>query len=100
MDGFFKGSLLRELRFEHEITMVALAELIGVTRGAVHWWETGAEVPNFRNWIKLCRVFKVKPSVFINDELDTPDDLVENDSQQITLFDKLEELSQSNTPTK
>ena len=50
---------IRALRRERGLTQERLAEMLGVTVGAVHKWETGLSQPELATPIELAGVFSV-----------------------------------------
>ncbi len=50
---------IKELRTEQGLTQTALAEKIGVSQGAVFFWEKGINEPTAGYLIKLAEIFNV-----------------------------------------
>ncbi len=50
---------IRELRIENGLTQAQLAEKIGVTQGAIYFWEKGINEPTAGYVVKLARFFGV-----------------------------------------
>ncbi len=50
---------IRRIRKEHAMTQEQLAEVLGVTTGAVHKWESGQSVPEVRLLVELARLFEM-----------------------------------------
>lgn len=65
------GASLRELRTARKLTLEAVAEQIGVTRGAVHQYEAGTSVPSLAAIAALALAYGVKPSAIVA-SLDPP----------------------------
>jgi transcriptional regulator with XRE-family HTH domain len=53
------GERLTALRAAKGLTLEALAELLGVSRQAVWYWETGQRLPRADHFKKIAQVFKV-----------------------------------------
>lgn len=50
---------LKELRLENQLSCDALGKIIGVSHGAVNFWENGINEPKISYLIKLCDYFHV-----------------------------------------
>lgn len=51
---------LKEIRKQHHISQIELAQGIGVTQGAVSQWESGIAKPTLENLIAIARFFGCK----------------------------------------
>jgi transcriptional regulator with XRE-family HTH domain len=60
----FDGRALRALREGRGWTLEYVAGLVGVTRGAVHQWETGRNTPSFSYVAALANLFGVSTEKF------------------------------------
>ncbi len=50
---------IKELRIEKGYTQMQLAEKIGVTQGAIYFWEKGINEPTAGYLIKLAQIFEI-----------------------------------------
>ncbi len=50
---------LKILRIEKKLSQPKLAQLIGISKGMVSFWENGINEPTITNLIKLCQIFDV-----------------------------------------
>lgn len=48
---------LRDARERRELTLEAVAELLGVARQTVYAWEHGLSLPSFRQLMAVCETF-------------------------------------------
>lgn len=64
------GKRLRQLRISKGLTQTDIAEMLGMTKGAIQKYECG-QIRNFKaDTIKvLCEYFQVSPMYFIYDEI-------------------------------
>ena len=53
------SSNIKELRLERGFTQAELAEKIGVTQGAVYFWEKGINEPTAGYLVKMAKLFSV-----------------------------------------
>lgn len=53
------GKNIKEFRLEKGLSQAQLAALIGVSQGAIYFWEKGINEPTAGYLIKLARVFSV-----------------------------------------
>ncbi len=60
------GANVKELRIAKGLTQEKLAELIGKDTSTINRIETGKNFPNGETYAKLCNVFEVPPTVFLN----------------------------------
>ncbi len=59
------GSVIKKLRSERNMTQEGLAELLGVTVGAVSQWECGRTMPDIALLPQLSQVFEVSADVLL-----------------------------------
>lgn len=71
---------MRELRKDHKLTQLDVANKLGVTVQHYQQIESGNTPPNLRIIIKMCEVFDVHPSYFFNDDNVT---VVDKDGQVV-----------------
>lgn len=50
---------IKELRLEKKLTQPQLAEIIGVSKGMISFWENGVCEPTASNLVKLANYFDV-----------------------------------------
>ena len=50
---------LKSLRLEKKISQPELAQLVGVSKGMISFWENSINEPTISNLIKLCQIFEV-----------------------------------------
>lgn len=60
---------IKRFRKEHSFTQEQLAEMLGVTAGAVYKWETGLSMPEIRLLMSLADIFEVSVDVLLGYEL-------------------------------
>ena len=63
-DKLFIAENLRLLRKEAKLSQKEVADLLEVDRTTYTYYETGRSNPNYKNLIKLCRIFGVDPYAF------------------------------------
>lgn len=62
------GNVIRDLRRKHKLTQRELAEIFGVSTGAVGFWETGQREPSNEMLIKISKFFEVTIDYLLNNE--------------------------------
>lgn len=60
---------LKLLRYKHDYTLEAIAEIISVSRQSVAKWEAGDSVPDVVNCIKLASLYKITLDELVNKPL-------------------------------
>ena len=55
--SFSFGTLLKELRRQHELSQVALAEKLSISQDTISLWECGKSLPDFWSIRKLAEIF-------------------------------------------
>ncbi len=50
---------LKAVRLEKKLSQPELAELVGVSKGMISFWENGVSEPTITNLIKLAQIFEV-----------------------------------------
>jgi transcriptional regulator with XRE-family HTH domain len=60
---------LKESRKRNKLTQVALAEILGVSKGTVAMWETDKRYPRFEMLTKLARTLHVNPAYLLGTSL-------------------------------
>ncbi len=61
------GEWLQNKRIEKELSQQDVADALGVTRTAVHYWESGKRTIYADNMFDFCRVLGVDPSDLVRD---------------------------------
>lgn len=61
------GARIREARRARQLTMVELAEAIGVSQPAISQWESGLSPPGRDSLMKLAKILKVPMSVLLGE---------------------------------
>lgn len=77
------------LRKKMHITQEKMAELCGVSRGAIAKWETGNAIPNLYMVDDIAKIFQVTVDELLHDEMETV-----SDDNEITFLDKLEKIKE------
>ena len=54
------GSRLKQIRTQHNITALALAEMLGVTSQTISKWENGQQLPPIDMLVKIATLFSVQ----------------------------------------
>lgn len=90
------GKNIKELRIEKNMSQKALAEKIGVTQGAVYFWEKEINEPTVGYIVKLATVFGVSIDDLLSYEVQK-DNSKENTKrvEMMSMFDKLSETQQT-----
>lgn len=98
---------MKEFRIEKNLTQMQLAEKIGVTQGAIYFWEKGINEPTAGYLIKLAKVFGITVDELLSFEHDENKDKSDkltklsssfcrlNDKQQELILSIIEELSKN-----
>lgn len=88
------GKNIRELRIEKNMSQKMLADKIGVSQGAVYFWEKEINEPTVGFIVKLATVFNVSIDELLSYE--TNNDKVENTKrvEMMAMFDKLSDAQQ------
>ena len=76
---------IKDLRVERGLTQAQLAKLIGVTQGAVYFWEKGINEPTAGYLVKLARVF----SVSVDELLSFESNKAEESSSRMTKMNRI-----------
>ncbi|MBQ6727712.1 MAG: helix-turn-helix transcriptional regulator [Clostridia bacterium] len=89
------GRNIKELRTERSMSQKVLAEKIGVSQGAVYFWEKEINEPTVGYIIKLATLFGVSTDELLSYEVKK--DRKENTrrGEMLAMFDKLSEAQQT-----
>lgn len=88
------GKNIKELRLERDMSQKMLAEKIGVTQGAVFFWEKEINEPTVGYIIKLAQIFQVSVDELLSYEIDKNDAENGKRTEIISVFDRLNEKQQ------
>lgn len=88
------GSRIKERREELGITQTQLAELLGLTKGAIGNYETDANSPKASTLYKVFDVLKCDANYLFQDELGNQDGLTKIDRALLRSFHQLNEEGQ------
>ena len=88
------GKNIKELRLERDMSQKMLAEKIGVTQGAVYFWEKEINEPTVGYIIKLAQIFQVSVDELLSYEIDKNDAENGKRTEIISVFDRLNEKQQ------
>ncbi len=89
------GKNIKELRIEKNMSQKMLADKIGVTQGAVYFWEKEINEPTVGYIIKLATVFGVSIDELLSFELQKDNKENTKRIEMMAMFDKLSETQQS-----
>lgn len=64
---------LKEIRKKKGLTQTEVGELLGLSKGSIHNIETGKQVINHNQIIKLCEALDVRAGVLLGLEEDSED---------------------------
>lgn len=78
---------LRELRETHNYTQSDIAKHLGLSRQAIHQWETGKSYPDVDNIVLLCKLYGISSDELLGLGCET------QDSQENTLSEEMEKTS-------
>lgn len=88
------GKNIKELRTEKNMSQKVLADKIGVTQGAVYFWEKEINEPTVGYIIKLATLFGVSIDELLSYEVEKNDKGNTKRDKMIVMFDKLSESQQ------
>lgn len=89
------GKNIKELRIEKNMSQKMLADKIGVTQGAVYFWEKEINEPTVGYIIKLATVFGVSIDELLSFELQKDNKENTKRVEMMAMFDRLSETQQS-----
>lgn len=89
------GKNIKELRLERDMSQKMLAEKIGVTQGAVYFWEKEINEPTVGYIIKLATLFGVSVDELLSYEPEKVQTENTKLAEMMAMFDKLSESQQS-----
>ena len=89
------GKNIKELRVEKNMSQKTLAEKIGVTQGAVYFWEKEINEPTVGYIIKLATVFGVSIDELLSYEPKKENNENTRRVEMMAMFDKLTDAQQS-----
>ena len=80
---------IKELRIEKGLTQVQLAEQIGVTQGAIYFWEKGINEPTAGYVVKLATFFNVSADDLLSYEFEKTSEITTRGKEMNRLFSNL-----------
>ena len=88
------GSRIKERREELGITQTQLAELLGVTKGAIGNYETDANSPKASTMYKVFKVLRCDANYFYQDDLPIENSPPKQDRELLHMFHLLNDEGQ------
>lgn len=88
------ASNIKELRIEKGYTQAQLAEQIGVTQGAVYFWEKGINEPTAGYLIKMARIFGTTVDELLSFESVQKREVSTKSSQMNAYFNRVSDKQQ------
>lgn len=85
---------IKELRIERGLTQAQLAEKIGVTQGAVYFWEKGINEPTAGYLMKMASLFGVSVDELLSFECEKHGERTTKEVEMARVFEKLNETQQ------
>ncbi|MEG9430016.1 MAG: helix-turn-helix transcriptional regulator [Christensenellaceae bacterium] len=89
------GKNIKELRIEKNMSQKMLADRIGVTQGAVYFWEKEINEPTVGYIVKLATVFGVSIDELLSYEVQKEKKENTKRIEMMAMFDKLSDTQQS-----
>lgn len=83
---------LKKLRAEHNLSQVAFANKLGVSKSLVAYWEVNKREPKLEHIIAIGKMFNTDWTTLINDELLDYDSRMKKEEEQ-SLLDSLHSLN-------
>ena len=80
---------IKELRIEKGLTQAQLAEQIGVTQGAIYFWEKGINEPTAGYVVKLATFFNVSADDLLSYEFEKTSEITTRGKEMNRLFSNL-----------
>lgn len=85
---------IKELRIENGLSQADLAQKIGVSQGAIYFWEKGINEPTAGCIVELAKVFGVTADELLSYQSDKADNLSERERKINKCFSALNESQQ------
>ena len=89
------GKNIKELRTEKNMSQKVLADKIGVSQGAVYFWEKEINEPTVGFIIKLAKIFGVSVDELLSYEADKEKSENTKRAEMLSLFDRLSDDQQN-----
>ena len=89
------GKNIRELRTERGMSQKELAAKIGVTQGAVYFWEKEINEPTVGYILKLATLFGVSVDELLSFEAQNSNQESTRSAEMMAMFNRLSEIQQS-----
>ena len=83
------GKNIKELRVEKGLSQAQLAERVGVTQGAIYFWEKGINEPTAGYLVKLAQVFSVSIDELLSFDCHNAGETETKTGEMIKVFSKL-----------
>lgn len=80
---------IKELRVERGLSQAELAEKIGVTQGAVYFWEKGINEPTAGYLVKMAETFSVSVDELLSFECEKTKEDFSGATEMVRLFSRL-----------
>lgn len=84
MDKINVGNIILRLRKEKNITQEQLANMVGISAGAVSKWETGCSTPDISLLAPIARALNTSIDTLLGFKLELPDDGVRKIKEELT----------------
>lgn len=85
------GERIKQLRKQHGLTQLTLAERLGVTKGTVSTWETNSRRPGFETLEDMCDLFQVRMDYLMGRSDDTSPPAISDDVLEALALSSVEE---------
>lgn len=85
------GERIKQLRKQHSMTQVDLANQLDVTKGTVSTWETNSRKPNFETLNQICGMYDVSLDYLMGRSDDATSQIVSDDELESLALSSVEE---------
>lgn len=83
------GKNIKELRKEKGLTQTELAREIGVTQGAIYFWEKEVNEPTAGFLVRLAKFFEISVDELLSFEPSRSEEIPSKNAELIALYNKL-----------
>ena len=83
------GKNIKELRKEKGLTQTELAREIGVTQGAIYFWEKEVNEPTAGFLVRLAKFFEISVDELLSFEPSRNEEIPSKNAELIALYNKL-----------
>ena len=94
MNTYITAQTIKRLRENKALTQAELAEKIGVTQGAVYFWEKGINEPTAGYLMKMASLFGVSVDELLSFECEKRGERTTKEVEMARVFEKLNETQQ------